>query len=112
LRWNDGHYRLKPNDYGYAPARLIGDEKSALDKLRAFVKAFVPLKSVGADGKEVSVTRFIDTHGLMMAKNPSGLLGSFYLRYFAHSFDCVSLSLFWLTFTVVCLQETWPISEI
>jgi len=61
LRWSNDHYKFKPNDYGRTVERLSEEERVVLDKLRVYMRAFTPLRSVSTDGEEVSVTRFIDT---------------------------------------------------
>jgi hypothetical protein len=79
LEWCSDHYKFRSNDYCRTLDRLSGEERAAHDKLWAYVRAFMPSKSVGEDGKEVSVARFIDTHGLMVSEDPMDLLGSLFV---------------------------------
>jgi len=100
LRWSDSHYKFKPNDFSYAPERLIGEERLALDKLRVFVRGFKSLKLVSADGDAVSVTLFIDTHGLLIAEDPLDQLGIslvlLFLTFFLFYSSCYDVMYFFL----------------
>jgi len=106
LGWSGDHYNFKPSDYSRTFARLSDDEKVAHDNLWAYVKSFAPAKSLGVDGKEVTATRYVDTHGLMLATDPMNLLGSLFFSFHHIFFFCSSFIMMFLTyFRALCSQE-------
>jgi hypothetical protein len=93
LCWSRDHFRYESKDFCRSVSSLTEEEKEVHRKLRASVQSFPRgIKTdkrgnlvMDAEGKSVTEPRFINTHELVVSKDPDGCLGS-YISFSSFSF--------------------------